>query len=109
MIRENPTTGYWWHTNASRQQDAAIREVYNGFELPNTALIGASGTRIFVFEINDPTAELRLGLTRPGDDEEASIWDGTSVEDNLDDHLFVKRIRFSASEHTIDDEINIDQ
>ena len=100
VIRENPTTGYWWHTNASRRQDAAIREIYNGFEAPNLSLIGASGTRIFVFEVTDPSAELRLGLTRPGEIEEddgKSIWDGYSVEDTLDDHLFVKRIRFNTN------------
>ena len=76
------------------------------------ALIGASGTRIFVFEVQDPEAELRLGLTRPGDEEEDSIWDGTSVsEDSLDDHLFVKKIRFNNSDKKADvgDDAFIDQ
>ena len=49
VIRENPTTGYWWHTNASRSQDASIREVYNGFEAPNDGLMGSSGKRVLVF------------------------------------------------------------
>lgn len=62
------------------------------------SLIGASGTRVFVFEINDLSAELRLGLTRPGDIEEDNIWDGTSSLDTLDDHLFVKRISFTSIE-----------
>lgn len=31
VLRENPTTGYWWHTNAQRDLDAPIREVYNEF------------------------------------------------------------------------------
>lgn len=114
ILRENPTTGYWWHTNAQRVQDAAIKEVYSGFEAPNLGLIGASGTRIFVFEINDATAELRLGLSRPGDEED-SVWDGTSAEDDLQDHLFVKRIRFTdngpAAEGKADDgdDVFIDQ
>lgn len=112
ILRENPTTGYWWHTNAQRTQDAAIKEIYNGFEAPNLGLIGASGTRVFVFEINDAAAELRLGLSRPGDEED-SVWDGTSAEDDLLDHLFVKRIRFvdnSVGEESDDDEkIAIDQ
>ena len=107
IIRENPTTGYWWHTNASRQQDAGIKEIYSGFEAPNLSLIGASGTRIFVFEVNDPAAELRLGLTRPGDIEEDSIWDGTSAEDDLDDHLFVKRIRFVSNGEQKEDEEDV--
>jgi len=113
IIRENPTTGYWWHTNASRQQDAGIREIYSGFEAPNLSLIGASGTRIFVFEVNDPAAELRLGLTRPGDMEEDSVWDGTSAEDDLEDHMFVKKILFinngEKKEVKDDDDVYINQ
>lgn len=31
VLRENPTTGYWWHSNAQRDLDAPIQEVYNGF------------------------------------------------------------------------------
>ena len=57
--------------------------------------MGASGTRIFVFEVNDPTAELRLGLSRPGEYEDDSVWEGTAGDDDLDDHLFYKRIQFS--------------
>ena len=49
ILRENPTTGYWWHTNARRELDAPLREVYNGFEAPDNGLIGASGKRILVF------------------------------------------------------------
>jgi len=49
ILRENPTTGYWWHTNARRELDAPLREVYNGFEAPDSGLIGASGKRILVF------------------------------------------------------------
>ena len=96
VIRENPTTGYWWHTNAKRTQNAAIREVYNGFEAPNLGLIGASGLRIFVFQINDVNAELRMGLSRPGDMEDLE-WDNADDQDELEDHLFAKRISFSAS------------
>jgi len=56
VIRENPTTGYWWHSNAGRSQDAPIRQVYSGFEAPDMTLIGASGKRILIFEVNDLTA-----------------------------------------------------
>ena len=102
VIRENPTTGFWWHHNALKNQGAAIREVYNGFQAPDLRLIGASGMRILVFEVNDPTAELRLGLTRPGDEEDLE-WDSTN-EDELDDHMFKKVIKFMPPA-TIGDEI----
>ena len=31
VIRENPTTGFWWHSNALKSQNSGIREVFNGF------------------------------------------------------------------------------
>lgn len=99
VIRENPTTGYWWHSNASRSHDAPIRQVYSGFEVPDNHLIGASGKRILVFEVNDLDAELKLGLTRPGDLDEDYDWD--SSEDNLNDHLFIKSISFASQDSDI--------
>lgn len=58
-------------------------------------MIGASGQRILVFEVNDPSAELKLGLSRPGDEEDLE-WDAAN-EDELDDHLFKKIIKFSST------------
>ena len=56
-------------------------------------LIGASGKRILVFQVNDTSSELKLGLTRPEDNEHVAGWDGNAdEEDDLDDHLFTKRI-----------------
>mmetsp|Transcript_24439 Transcript_24439/g.30406 ORF Transcript_24439/g.30406 Transcript_24439/m.30406 type:complete len:294 (+) Transcript_24439:38-919(+) len=100
VIRENPTTGHWWHSNARKSLDAPIREVYNGFEAPDLRLIGASGQRILVFEINDALAELRLGLTRPEEEEDINDhWDNDDGEDDdLASHLFSKRIVFSPVE-----------
>ena len=99
VIRENPTTGYWWHSNARRSQDAPIREVYNGFEAPDHSLIGASGKRVLIFEVNDLSSELKLGLTRPGDIiEQDDEWEANDEnEHSLDDHIFVKKISFQSS------------
>lgn len=97
VLRENPTTGYWWHTNARWTLDAPIRELYNGFEAPDLNLIGASGQRVLVFEINDPTTQLKLGLTRPQDEEDINgQWDG--ADDDLDSHLFTKQIQFTPGQ-----------
>ena len=98
VIRENPTTGFWWHTNASRAHDSPIREVYNGFEAPDLRLIGASGKRILVFEVNNPEVQLKLGLSRPY---EMDFEDFDNVEDEVDDHLFSKRISFAPQEEDI--------
>ena len=92
VIRENPTTGYWWNSNAARSQDAPIRQVYSGFEAPDMTLIGASGKRILVFEINDLNAKLKLGLSRPNEFGDEFDWEKS--DDKLDDHLFSKRISF---------------
>lgn len=92
VIRENPTTGYWWHSNAARSQDAPIRQVYSGFEAPDMTLIGASGKRILVFEINDLNAKLKLGLSRPNEFGDEFDWEKS--DEKLDDHLFSKRISF---------------
>lgn len=34
VFSENPSTGFTWHSNALLTENAAIREVYNGFEAP---------------------------------------------------------------------------
>jgi len=100
VIRENPTTGFWWHSNALKAQNSGIREIFNGFQAPDLRLMGASGKRVLVFEVNDPTAELKLGLCRPGD--EADLFGYEAGKDELDDHLFRKSIKFSASAITED-------
>ena len=100
VIRENPTTGFWWHTNASRAHDSSIREVYNGFEAPDMRLIGASGKRIFVFQINDPAVQLKMGLSRPYAEEDFDE-DFDDINDEPDDHIFSKRISFSIADADI--------
>ena len=107
VMRENPTTGYWWHTNASRRQDAGIREVYNGFEAPHNGMMGASGKRILVFEINDPNALLGFGLARPWEVDE-SEWEGLGTDQNLNSHLFTKTIGFMEAPED-DESVNIEQ
>ena len=93
VIRENPTTGFYWHTNASRSQDAAIREVYNGFEAPNDGLMGSPGKRVLVFQINEPSSTLGLGQSRSYN-YDASEWEGLGSEETLNSEKFSKTIVF---------------
>ena len=46
VLKENPTTGHMWRTNASK--DSPLIELYNNYQMPNTNLIGGSGTRVFI-------------------------------------------------------------
>lgn len=71
-------------------------------------MIGASGKRILIFEINEPTAMLGLGLTRPGEVDESEWEAKDGLNETLDDHLFVKTIGFTAAPLS-DDELDIFQ
>ena len=49
VLKENPTTGYLWRTNASKDGSGNLVEMFNNYQLPNTSMLGASGTRVLVF------------------------------------------------------------
>ena len=70
--------------------------------MSNTALIGASGKRTLILEVNDPTAKLMMGMSR------AWEFDGkvdVSEWENNKDSLFVKKISFQTE--PVDDEVDM--
>jgi inhibitor of cysteine peptidase len=63
----NPSTGYSWVVAES--ETTAWTLVDSSFEEPDSELVGAAGTEIFVFEAADEGAGvLRLEYVRPFDD-----------------------------------------
>ena len=62
VLKENPTTGHMWRTNASA--DGPLVELSSIYQLPNTNLLGASGTRVMILQANQSTY-LQIGLASP--------------------------------------------
>lgn len=70
VLKENPTTGYMWRTNA--KADGPLVELYNNYQLPNTNLLGASGTRVLILQAKQSTY-LQIGIANPGQLSEEGI------------------------------------
>ncbi len=65
-LDSNPTTGYGWVVTA---QPEVIKLLSNGFQAPDTDLVGAGGVDVFVFEATSSgSGELRLEYVRSFDD-----------------------------------------
>lgn len=74
-LNENPSTGYWWETNAATEafperHNGAVREIFNYYQRPqNNGMLGASGKRIIVIEILEDAEEFSLRLRKAGNGE----------------------------------------
>ena len=67
-LESNATTGYRWVLLDDRVPDP-LALVESRFEEPESDLVGAPGTQVFVFEAVEPGADvLRLEYVRPFDD-----------------------------------------
>ena len=51
-LTENPTTGYRWQFSAGTDNASPIQILQDRYDLPNTNLMGASGTRIITVRVN---------------------------------------------------------
>ena len=70
VLKENPTTGHMWRTNASK--DGPLVELFNNYQMPNTNLLGSSGTRVLVLQAKQSTY-LQIGLAGPSQLHEEGI------------------------------------
>jgi predicted secreted protein len=83
IINENPSTGYWWEHNAATDDNrelhdgGKVRELFNFYQAPQTQMMGASGTRVFVFEIHEGAQSLSIGMAsaRLGSNEDLPVKD----------------------------------
>lgn len=91
ILKETPSTGYRWGNNASSYHGAAIRQIFTTYAPADSGLMGASGDRVFVFEINDPSAILSLGLVPPGQPSEVKGYGTVKADDAM------KQISFATA------------